>query len=266
MGIPLIRGREFTRQDNEDAPPVIIVDESMVERYWPGEDPIGKRIKWGGYATPSTWKEVVGVAGHVKVNGVVNETLPQIYLPHWQDNDNNYFLIVRTRGEPLALVETIRQSVLALDPALPLASVGTMSGYSSETTRSQELLALLMGIFSVAAILLAGVGIYGVMAQATAERRHEIGVRVALGARDAQVVQMVFRQGSIVVLSGILLGMGLAVAGGRLIASQLFQVSALDPVTFAVTPLVVVAVATVANVLPAWRATKVDPVRALQTE
>jgi ABC-type antimicrobial peptide transport system permease subunit len=156
--------------------------------------------------------------------------------------------------------------VLDLDPSLPLASVGTLEGYARETTRSSELLAILMGLFSGAAILLAGVGIYGVMAQMTAERCHEIGVRVALGARRDQVMGMVFRQGLVTVGLGVVLGLGLAAAVGRLMSNQLFQVSALDPLTFLATPFLVLAVAMAANLLPARRATKVDPVRALQAE
>lgn len=266
MGIPLLRGREFTREDNDEVPRVILVGQGMVDRYWPGEEPIGKRLKWGTFVSDSEWMEVVGVVGHVKVNGVREDALPQIYIPHWQDNDNGYYLILKTRQHPLDLAEPMRRAVLDLDPAQPLASVGTLEGYARETTRSAELLAFLMALFATAAVLLAGVGIYGVMAQMTAERRHEIGVRVALGARGDQVLAMVFRQGLVTVTLGILLGLGLAVVVGRLMASQLFQVSALDPLVFLLTPLLVVGVAVAANVLPARRATKVDPVRALQTE
>jgi predicted permease len=266
MGVPVLRGREFTRQDDESATAVIVVDEEMVRRYWPDEDPIGKRVKWGGFRSGNSWMEVVGVVGHVKVNGVVNQSLPQIYVPHWQDNDNGYFLVVKTHGEPFALAETIRREVLALDPALPLASVGSMATYTRETTRSAELLALLMAIFSVAAVLLSGVGIYGVMAQATGERRHEIGVRVALGARGGQVLGMVFRQGLNTVVAGVVVGLGLAVIVGRLMSAQLYQISSHDPVTFVLTPALVILVAVVANLLPARRATKVDPVSALQAE
>jgi ABC-type antimicrobial peptide transport system permease subunit len=144
--------------------------------------------------------------------------------------------------------------------------VATLESYARETTRGAELLALLMGIFSAAAVLLAAVGIYGVMAQVTSERRHEIGVRVALGARGDQVVGMVFRQGLATVALGVILGLGLAVVVGRLMAAQLYEISPLDPLTFGLTPLLVVAVAITANLLPARRATKVDPVRALQAE
>jgi len=206
------------------------------------------------------------VAGEVKVNGVLKEALPQIYIPHWQDNDTGYYLLLKTRQNPLDLAEAVRKAVLALDPAQPLASVSTLKAYARETTRSPELLALLMALFSGAAVLLAGVGIYGVMARMTAERRHEIGVRVALGARGGQVMAMVFRQGLVMVALGVLLGLGLAAAVARLLSSQLYQVSALDPVTYLLTPALVVAVAVTANLLPARRATRVDPVRALQAE
>ena len=266
MGIPLRRGREFTRDDDADAPEVLIVGEAMADRYWPGENPIGKRVKWGTFVSEDEWMEVVGVVGEVKVDGVREDALPQLYIPHWQDNDSGYYLVLKTRQHPLDLAETVRRAVLELDPAQPLASVGTMEGYARETTRSAELMALLMALLGGAAVLLAAVGIYGVMAQMTAERRHEIGVRVALGARGNQVLAMVLRQGLATVFLGIVLGLGLAVAVGRSMASQLYQVSALDPVTFIATPLLVIGVAMAANLLPARRATKVDPVRALQAE
>jgi putative ABC transport system permease protein len=268
MGIPLLAGREFTRQDNLDAPRVMIVGQSMVDRYWPDEDPVGKRAKWGGYSSDNPWMEIIGVAGQVSVNGVTNasETFPQIYIPHWQDNDDGYYLMIKTRGEPLKLAEPVRRAVLTMDPAQPLASVGTMEGYASETTRGDQLLALLMAIFSVAAILLAGVGIYGVMSQMTVERRHEIRIRVALGAERDQVLAMVFKQGLATVAWGVVLGLGLAVVVGQLISSQLFQVRAFDPLTFLVTPFLVVAVAMAANLLPARRAANMDPVKALQAE
>jgi putative ABC transport system permease protein len=266
LGIPILRGRGFTRDDNADAPAVLVVGEEMANRYWPDEDPIGKKVKWGSFDSDNEWMEVVGVVGEVKVNGVREDALPQIYIPHWQDNDSGYYLLLKTRQHPLDLAEAVRRTVLDLDPAQPLASVATLESYARETTRSAELLGLLMGIFSAAAVLLAAVGIYGVMAQMTAERRHEIGVRVALGARGDQVVGMVFRQGLSTVALGVVLGLGLAAVVGRLMAAQLYEVSALDPLTFVLTPLIVVAVAMIANLLPARRATRVDPVRALQAE
>jgi ABC-type antimicrobial peptide transport system permease subunit len=156
--------------------------------------------------------------------------------------------------------------VLDLDPSQPLASAQTLLTYTRETTREARLLALLMAIFSIAAVLLAAVGIYGVMAQATAERQHEIGVRMALGAREEQVLSLIFQQGLAVVVIGVFLGLGLAFAVGRLVSNQLFEIAPTDPVTFLITPLFVVVIAMAANLLPARRAMNVDPVRALQSE
>jgi len=266
MGIPMIRGREFSREDDEEALPVAIVGQEMAERHWPGEDPLGKRLKWGDFNSGNDWMEVVGVVGHVKVNGVVQGTLPQVYIPHWQDNDLGYYLVIKTRGEPLSLSQPVRREVLSLDPAQPLASVETLAAYTRETTRDARLLALLMALFSLAALLLAAVGIYGVMAQMTAERRHEIGIRMALGAQNDQVLELIFRQGLVVVGVGVVLGLGLAVGVGRFLSAQLFEIAPLDPLTFLVAPSVVVVIAIAANLLPARRAMKVDPVRALQAE
>ncbi len=263
MGIPLLRGREFTRADGQDAPLVVIVDATLAERYWPNDDPIGKRLKTGDYSSDSPWREVVGVVGHVKLNGVVREALPQWYMPHWQDNDDAYFLTVKTAGDPTRLIEPIRQAVLAIDPAQPIAEVNTMTAYVGASTADGRFMAILLGSFAAAALLLAAVGIYGVMAQATAERGHEIGVRIALGATGGEVLGMVVRQGMARVILGVILGLALAVAIGRLMAGSLFGVSALDPATFVAAPLFLSAVALAASLVPARRAMRLDPVRAL---
>jgi len=266
MGIPLLRGREFTRSDGVDAPRVVIVDEMLAARYWPNDDPIGKRLKFGDYTSDSPWMEVVGVVGHVKVNGVVQEALPHYYMPHWQLNARAYFLAVKSAGDPTRLIEPIRQAVLAVDPAQPIAEVNTMTAYLGASTADGRFMAILLGTFAAAALLLAAVGIYGVMAQATAERGHEIGVRIALGATAGEVLGMVIRQGMVRVAVGVVLGLALALAIGRLMAGSLFGVSALDPVTFVAAPLFLSAVALTASLVPARRAMRLDPVRALQAE
>ena len=266
MEIPLVLGREFTRADGPDAELVAIVDETVAQRYWPDADPIGKRLKWGDYESSNSWMTVVGVSGHVKVNGVLEEALPQVYVPHWQDNDDGYFLVAKALGDPTALVEPIRRTVLAIDPLQPISSVNTMTEYVRSSVDDGEFLTLLLGIFAATALLLAAVGIYGVMAQATAERIHEIGVRLALGATDTSVLGMIVRQGMARVAVGIVFGLMLAVVLGRLLASGLFGVSALDPMTFVTVPLFLGAVALGANLVPARRALRVDPVRALHAE
>ncbi len=266
MGIPMLQGREFTRSDGPQALPVVIVDDLLAQRYWPGEDPIGKRLKFGHYDSGNPWMDVVGVVGHVKVNGVIEDALPQFYVPHWQDNERAYYLVVKAAGDPTQLVESIRQTVLAIDPAQPIASVNTMTEYVRASTTDGKFMALLLGIFAVAALLLAAVGIYGVMAQATGERRHEIGVRIAVGATAGEVVRMVLRQGMVRVAVGVVLGLAVAAALARLMANSLFGVSPIDPTTFLLAPLFLSGVALAASLLPARRAMRVDPIQALQVE
>ncbi|UCG87593.1 MAG: ABC transporter permease [Gemmatimonadota bacterium] len=266
MGIPRMAGREFTRQDDDSAPPVVIVDETVAQRYWPGGNAVGKRLKFGDYASTSAWRDVVGVVGHVKVNGVMEEALPQLYIPHAQDNDDGYYLVVKTAGVPTQLTESIRRAVTEIDPLQPIASVTTLEEYIGLSTQDSEFLTLLLGIFAAAALLLAAVGIYGVMAQITAERTHEIGVRMALGSTTGGILGLVLRQSMSRVAIGVVFGLFLAAAGGQLMASSLFGVSALDPLTFVATPAFLSLVALVASVIPARRAARVDPVRALQTE
>jgi len=266
IGIPRMAGREFTRQDDENALPVVIVDETVAQRYWPGKNAIGQRLKFGDYSSDNEWRDVVGVVGHVKVNGVTKEALPQLYIPHAQDNDDGYYLVVKTAGVPTQLTEPIRREVTDIDPLQPVASVNTVEEYIGLSTQDSEFLTLLLGIFAAAALLLAAVGIYGVMAQAAAERTHEIGVRMALGATTGGILGLVVRQSMSLVAIGVLFGLALAAAGGQLMASSLFGVSTLDPVTFLATPAFLSLVALVATVVPARRAVRVDPVRALQTE
>jgi putative ABC transport system permease protein len=266
MGISFLQGRDFTRRDNSEATGVVIVGKGMAERYWQDEDPIGKRLKWGGFESDNPWMEVVGVVGHVKVNGVVREAMPQLYVPHWQDNDNAYYLGIKTRGNPLDLIEPLRNIVLDLDPSLPLATVQTLDFYVRDAIRGERLMALLMGVLSCSALLLTAIGVYGVMAQMTAERRHEIGIRMALGARGDQVLRLVFRQGLTIIAIGLVLGLGLAVGVGKAMASQLFQVEPTDTLTFTLSSAVVVTIALAANLVPARRATRVNPVRALHTD
>lgn len=266
MGIPRMAGREFTRQDDESAPPVVIVDEAVAQRYWPGGNAIGKRLKSGDYSSTNEWRDVVGVVGHVKVNGVMEEALPQLYIPHAQDNDDGYYLVVKTAGVPTQHTESIRRAVTEIDPLQPIASVNTLEEYIGLSTQDSKFLTLLLGIFAAAALLLAAVGIYGVMAQITAERTHEIGVRMALGSTTGGILGLVLRQSMSRVAIGVVFGLFLAAAGGQLMASSLFGVSALDPVTFVATPAFLSLVALVASVIPARRAARIDPLRALQTE
>ncbi len=267
MGIPLLNGRDFTAEDEgEDTPQLIIVGERLAQRFWPDEDPIGKRIKWGDFDSESPWMEVVGVVGHVKMDGVAGDALTQAYIPHTQDNDLGYFLTIKTAGDPMLLVEPVRREVLALNPSLPISDIRTMEGYIRGSTERTGFITSLLGIFAATALLLATIGLYGVMSYATTERNHEIGIRMALGARNGHVVAMVVRQGMQMAVIGIGVGLLISALMGIYMASQLFGISALDPPTFILAPLFLSLVAAVATLIPAWRATSVDPVRILRRD
>ncbi len=267
MGIPLLAGRDFGARDNADAPLVVIVDEKIADRYWPDESPMGKRLKLGDHASENPWLEVIGVVGHVRFRGVHQEARWQLYLPHTQGFCTfRFHVVAKTTGDPTALAGSIRQVVTALDPELPVASFRTMEEYVGSTTEQSRLLAGLLGLFAITALLLAGIGLYGVMSGVTAERRREIAIRMAVGARGRQVVGMVFRQGMASVLAGAALGLAASTILSRLAESLLFKVTHLDPVTYFGAFLFLFVVAIAACTLPALRATSVDPTTELRSE
>ncbi len=265
LEIPLVRGRDFTDRDGRaGTPPVVIVDEQLAQRYWPDEDPIGKRLKFGDFSSTNPWMEVVGVARHVALYGVLESSDWQLYLPHPQDNDYGYFLTVKTQGEPERYTESVRAAVLDLDGDQPIHRVRTMTDYLRASTERSGLLARLLALFAVAGLLLASAGLYGVMSYVTLERSHEIGIRIALGARRGQVLGMILRQGLGQVGVGVGVGLVLAAVFARILESGLYGIAPLDPVTFLLAPGFLVLVAGLAILVPAHRATRIDPVRVLQ--
>jgi putative ABC transport system permease protein len=268
MGIPLIAGRDFSVHDNTDTPLVAIIDERIAARYWPGEDPLGKRLKLGDHASDRPWLEVIGVVGHVKFRGVHEEARWQVYIPEMQHYNGlfRYSIVARTTGEPTALMEPIRRAVMALDPELPVSSFRTMEEYVGSTTQQGRLVAGLLGLFATTALILAGVGLYGVMSGVTAERTHEIAVRMAIGARGGQVVRMILRQAMTSVVIGAALGLTLSTILSQLAKSLLFGITHLDPATYIGAFMFLTVVAMLASALPAFRATTVDPMRELRTE
>jgi len=261
LGIPLLRGRYFTAEDRRDSLPVAIIGETFAERHWPGADPLGKRIDLSG----RTWR-VVGVVDHVKNRGVARESLEQIYLPFEWDDDDTWQLAVRTSADPLAIVDDVRSAVLEIDPNQPISEIGTMEDRLSDTTTANRMLTVLLGAFAAAALVLASVGIYGVMAYTAGERRHEIGIRMALGAIRGKVLGMVVRQSLGLALLGMALGLALSMGMGRLISSQLYGITPADPATLLAAPIFLGAVAVLASYLPARRASTVDPTVTLQNE
>jgi len=266
MGIPLLSGRTITPQDVADGPQVALVNEAVVRRYFPNEDPLGKRFKFGDPEDQAPWITIVGVVKDVRRQGLDTAARIASYLPHRQRPARSLEVVIRAAGEPLALAGAARDTIRSLDRDLPITNLRTMSDVLSETSAQRRFNMLLLGLFAGVALLLAAVGIYGVMAYAVTQRTHEIGVRMALGARPRDVLSLVLKQGLGLALAGVALGLGGAFALTRLMASLLYEVSATDPLTFAAVALLLVGVASLASYLPARRATKVDPMIALRYE
>ncbi len=265
MKITLMKGRRFTELDQPGAPPVMIINEAMARRHFPGEDPIGKRIKIGYGDDPSP-RLVVGVVGDVKHSILDIEPRDQIYVPFDQEPTFSFRLVVRTTVEPLSLVSAVHRAVLAVDKERPLAAVGTMEQLISDSIAGPRFRTRLLGLFATIALILTVVGIYGVMSYAVAQRTHEIGVRMALGAQVGDVLKLVIRQGMTLALIGVAIGLMGAFALTHMIKTLLFGVSATDPLTYIVIALLLIVVALLASYVPARRATKVDPMTALRCE
>jgi putative ABC transport system permease protein len=264
MGIPLLKGRAFTELDTVEAPTVLVVNETLSRRLWAGDEAVGKRVKLGD---PSGgWAQIVGVVRDVKHNGLSAEPTMDAYASHLQVPWPWMTIALRSNLDPTSLEAAVRGEVQAIDPDKAIASVKTMDRLIEESVGERRLSMVLFGLFAVVALLLAAVGIYGVMAYGVTQRTHEIGIRMALGARPASVVQLLVGSGMTLALTGVALGVGAAYVVTRLMASLLFEVSTTDPETFVVTALVLASVALLACYIPARRATKVDPMVALRHE
>lgn len=266
MGIALLRGRELTEQDGSNSPRVVVINEAMAARYFPDEDPLGKRVAFDQTDGAPNWREIVGVVRDVKHSAVDSDPKPEIFFPFTQFPIFFMTMVVRTTGDPLNLVAAARSEVLAVEKNQPISNVHTMEELLSNSIAQRRFNMLLLSIFAGVALLLAAVGIYGVMSYSVAQRTHELGVRMALGAQTSHVLALVVRQGMALALAGVGIGLAAAFALTRLLASLLYGVSATDPLTFSVIALVLASVAFVACYLPARRATKVDPMIALRYE
>ncbi|MGH9842434.1 MAG: ABC transporter permease, partial [Blastocatellia bacterium] len=264
LDIGLVKGRLFTDRDDAQSPPVIIVSEMFAQRMFPNEDPLGKRIR--SWRDENKLREIVGVVRDVHYEGLDDGPSSLVYIPHRQDAWGSLTVVVRTAGGPAAMSNAVRQAFRAVDKDSPISNVQTLQKVWADSTARQRFGTWLLGLFAALALGLAGIGIYGVMSYAVAERRHEIGIRMALGARGADVLRLVLRHGMKLALPGIALGLLSALALTRLMESLLFNVSATDPLTFALIALLLAGVALVACYLPARRATKVDPMVALRCE
>ena len=265
MQISIVRGRGFTDQDKAGATPVVMVNEAFVRKHWPNQDPIGKRIRFYGPLERAPWMEVIGVIADVKHELNLPVT-PEYYLPYAQDAWPGMVLVARTSVDPSSLAGALRQQVLAIDKDQPVFDVKTMQEVRSTSVAVYSFSSAMLGIFAFVALLLASIGIYGVMAFAVAQRTQEIGIRIALGARSADVLKLVVTHGMKLALIGMLLGLGGSWALTRFMEKLLVGVQATDVLTFSLVSVCLLVTAFVACYVPARRATKVDPLVALRYE
>ena len=270
MQIPLLQGRYFTRQDNEKSLPVAIVNETMARQYWPGQAAVGRRFKLGDPNEDVPWREIVGVVADVRQMGLDAPVKAEMYFPYQQITTAPWFmprdLVVRTTCEPLSIVGAIRESVREVDPDQPISNIATMSELLGEEAAQRRLGMIMLAAFSGLALLLAAIGIYGVLAYFVSQHTSEIGVRMALGATQQNILVMILKRGMGMTLLGVAIGLASALALTRLMSSLLFEVKAVDPLTFVIVPVVLSVAALLASFIPARRATKVDPLVALRYE
>ncbi|HET6974623.1 MAG TPA: ABC transporter permease [Pyrinomonadaceae bacterium] len=261
LRIPLLRGRNFTAQEVRQSDPVVIVSQQLVDQVFPNEDPLGKRLI---LAMGDKRYEIVGVIGDIRHRALAAPPVPTMYLPTFETGSTN--LAIRTKGDPTSITGSMRKEVIAVDSEQPIAAVRPMTALVETSVSSQRYNMMLLGLFAVLAVVLAATGIYGVMSYTVAQRTHEIGVRMALGASRVDVLKIVLRQGMLLAAAGVFLGLLGAYALTRVMAAFLFEVTARDPITFGMVSVLLLAVAFFACLVPALRATKVDPLVALRYE
>ncbi|MBZ5497431.1 MAG: ABC transporter permease [Acidobacteriia bacterium] len=266
MSIPLLSGRQFSERDNPPAPPVAIINRTLARRFWPGEDPLGKRFTLGAPGPNVPAFTVVGLAGDVRHTNLIQEPDAELFLYYRQLSPMRVTVAVRTRSDPSRLGNTVRQALSSVDKDLAVARIQTMEKILTDSISSRRLTMLLLSIFAAVALILAAVGIYGVISYSVAQRRHEIGIRMALGAPGERVLWMVTGQAMLLAGAGEVVGLAAAFALRRLIESQLYGSTVIDPAIFTAVPLILGAVALVAAIIPARRAMQVDPLIALRRE
>jgi predicted permease len=263
LGIPLRRGRGFLDSDVENAPQVAVLSEAIAQRWWPNEDPIGKRIKFWGPDT-LTWRTVIGVAGDIHFRAL-RDASPTVYLP-WRQSYWQAMFALRTAGDLASVLPAVKRELAAVDPQLNLWYVRTMDQLLDAPLAQPRLSATLLSAFGLVALLLAAIGLYGVMASLVREQTRELGIRMALGATQQRVLGAVLRRALIVTAAGGVVGLAGALATSRLLTKLLYEVSPTDPVTLLGVSVLLIGVAILAAYLPARRATLIDPVKALRAE
>jgi putative ABC transport system permease protein len=261
MGISLLKGRLFSEQDHGQARAVALINEHMASKFWPSEDAIGQRIRIGGQRY-----EIIGVVGNVRHFGLSAAMRAETYVPHTQRAARSMMLAIRAKTDPMTLARDVRAQVTQLDPNLPLADVRTLKASVAGTTAEFRTITMLLSSFAFAALALAGLGLYGVISYSVAQRTREFGIRLSLGAQRGDVRFLVVRQGVVLTLIGLAIGLAVSFASGRVLTSLLYEVKATDPLTFATVSVVLVAIALVASLIPARRATRIHPMEALRYE
>ena len=275
MGVPLIRGREFSDRDTADSPGVVIISDRMAERYWPDEDPIGTRVTYnrGTFAEPTQTvggpgsREIIGIVGSVKHLALENDVEAMFYTPQTQEPSfHTMTLVLRGAVEPASLTASVRDALSAMDPDVPLFEIRTLDMMMDSSVAQPRLRTMLLGLFAGLALLLSLVGIYGVIGYLVGQRTQEIGIRMALGAGSGDVIRMLVAQGMLPVCVGIGIGLAAAYALSRILASLLFAVTATDLVTYLGVAAALAGAALAATCVPALRATRIDPSTALRAE
>jgi len=263
MEIPLLQGRFFNEADTADSPQVMIINQALAKKYWPKGDALGKRITFDDPRKDPKWTTIVGIVGDVRHRGMDELPKPEFYQVHSQRAYRSMILTVRSSQDPKTLANAIRRELVSLDSEQPIAHVRTLEEIVSDSIAPRRLSVMLLGSFAAIALVLASIGMYGVMSYLVSQRTHEIGVRMALGAQRRDVLIMILKRGATLVVAGTAFGLIFALLCTRALRSLLYGVGAFDIATFAVVTLVLAAVALLASYIPALRATQADPMIAL---
>jgi putative ABC transport system permease protein len=271
MGMRVLRGRGITERDTRESPQVVVINQTLAERYFPGQDPIGKRLEVAFY-TPPNWREIVGIVKDVKSAGLDQDTPVQVFTAFVQNPAFVYAVppgltvLARTSGDPAAMTSAMRAAILGVDRSQPVYAIQPMTEVVSKSIAQRRLSLILLAFFAISALVLAAVGVYGVMSYAVSQRTNEIGIRMALGARQWQVLLRVEGQGMVLVVIGLAIGLVGTVIATRFMSALLFRVGVRDPLTFGIAAVTLVVVSLFACYLPARRAANVDPIIALRCE
>ena len=268
LGVPTLKGRTFTSDDTPAAPRRVVVNQAFVTRHLEGRDPIGARVRIAGRGPAGPWAEIIGVVGDVRNNGAATSVRPEVFIPMEQGRDswNQLFLVVRSERDAASLIGSVRAAVVSIDPEQPVYMIQTMDEAVAASSFQQRISAMLLSVFAGVALVLAAIGIYGVMSYSVSARTQEIGVRMAIGAERVDVIRLVLLQVARMAALGLLIGLGLLLVAGKALSQMLFDVKPGDPTTIAIVTVTLGAVALIAGWIPAWRASRVNPIQALRYE